>query len=379
MGWRYIASRLNGDGTETILDWNLPLAGPQITNTLSGPDRFRATVEPEVMSLKSPDGGPILEAWSTAIYSELDGHIRSGCILTDVNAKGETLRLTGAGFSGYPTDMPWTDENKAYVSQDPAIAFRDVWTHLQSKPGGDLGLQVNIPSTPARTGTRLDSDPNPRNETTGRYEAPEEPRALELRWDKTFDLGDVISDIVRSTPLDYVEQHTWTGERTIKHELRGGYPRLGRRRDDLRFVVGENVGIMPDARLEDGEYASEVVVLGAGEGSKMVRAHGSRRNKRLRRVALLSDRSITTAPQAQLLAKRELDRRTGDLGFTELMVIDHPHAPVGSYALGDEIFLQTGTAGWQGDISRWLRIVAITYSPEDMGVAALSVVPAPSS
>ena len=34
--WRYIASRLNGDGTETFLSYDVPISGCQVTDVLSG-------------------------------------------------------------------------------------------------------------------------------------------------------------------------------------------------------------------------------------------------------------------------------------------------------------------------------------------------------
>ena len=50
--WRYIASRLNGDGTETFLDFNLPLNDVSVQSSLSGHGGLDAKISPEVVALK---------------------------------------------------------------------------------------------------------------------------------------------------------------------------------------------------------------------------------------------------------------------------------------------------------------------------------------
>ena len=80
--WRYIASRLNGDGTETFLSYDVPLSGGQTTTALSGPGGINGTITPEIAALQDEYGRPILEPWSTAIYAEVDGQIRGGAILS---------------------------------------------------------------------------------------------------------------------------------------------------------------------------------------------------------------------------------------------------------------------------------------------------------
>lgn len=374
MAWRYIATRLRGDGTEEILEWNVPLADPKITKTLSGPDGLSGTIRPEVVNLKAADGSPLIEPWSTALYAEVDGHIRCGGIVSDTKARGDTFSVDALGFAGYPAGMPYLG-SKDYKNTDPTAVVKDVWDYLQAQKGGNLGLVVNLPATPIRTGTRLDTDEQSRNPDNGQYVAETTPAAISLRFDKTHDLGQVIADAVKATPFDYIEQHTWASDRVIRHELIGGYPRLGRRRTDLRFVVGENVFELPDATAEGDAYASEVLVLGAGEGSKMVRTHLSRPTTRLRRAAVVTDRSLTSVAAANLRANAELASRTGELAISELTLLDHPHAPIGSYSLGDELFVHTGPAGWQGDMGVWVRLVELTYSPENLSVAVLKVMP----
>ena len=66
MGWRYIATKLNGDGTETVLDWDLPIVQPSFTDELSGAGGMSGTIAPEIARLRV-DGEPIFVPWSTAL------------------------------------------------------------------------------------------------------------------------------------------------------------------------------------------------------------------------------------------------------------------------------------------------------------------------
>jgi hypothetical protein len=123
----------------------------------------------------------------------------------------------------------------------------------------------------------------------------------------------------------------------------------------------------------DGEaYASEVMVLGAGTGVSMVRGDAHRTTNRLRRVAVVEDKTITTAERAAAIAQAEVAQRSGEVDINELVVWDHPHAPIGSYTVGDEILVST-REGWTSRISLWCRVLSITISPES-GTTSLRVV-----
>ena len=63
--------------------------------------------------------------------------------------------------------------------------------------------------------------------------------------------------------------------------------RIGARRTDLRFAVGENV-VEATPFLIDGDWvANEVIGVGAGEGKQALRESAAVRDGRLRRIALL--------------------------------------------------------------------------------------------
>src|SRR5690606_42144239 len=54
-------------------------------------------------------------------------------------------------------------------------------------------------------------------------------------------------------------------------------------------------------------------------------------------------------------------RRSSDL------VRAHPHAPFGSYQVGDDVLVQTWRA-WE-EVSLWVRIISLSYDPETDEVA----------
>lgn len=373
-GWRYLAYRMNGDGTKTLIDNDVPLSGASLTWTLSGADALSATITPEVARLKGVYGLPILDPWSTAIFAELDGQIRHGSIIDTPLAAGDhSLAAEAVGFSGYPTGQPYT-ANRSRVRTDPLVEARHIWDHLQAQPGGNLGVVLDPTTSPIRIG-----EPARDVEfTTGAGEQVEfEAGPYTLAWWKTADLGAEFEKLATFTPFDFRTEHTWNADRTdIDHRIRLGYPKLGRRRPDLRLQIGENVVEVPGVEILSEDYASEVLMLGAGEGRDMIRATATKATGRLRRAATATDKSLRGRGAAQRAAEAEVDARTGRRTVRDLVLsASHPHAPLGSFELGDELQLR-GSAGWGGELSKWVRVVEITITPEQADTVAISVIEA---
>jgi hypothetical protein len=462
MGWRYIASRLNGDGSESFLEWNLPLTQVKFKDVLSGPPSLSAVIAPEVTRLVV-DGRPLLERWSTAIYPELDGEIQGGFIVTDFTVEGEALNVEAIGFSGYPQGMAFVG-SASWTTVDCLDVARYVWSHLQSQPMGNIGvvlptmsksgvtlgvpavaaytevfvggkwqrksavdasdilpevsgvLSANMTATqttiPLKAIGKFGSLPRPfevsiqgermtvsgisgntltgvtrgvgttkkthgkgayvkHSATPARTVAAKPAEPFRLAEYETHDLGKVFDDMAVQGGYDYREDHVWNGE-AISHTISFGIPTLGRRRDDLRFMLGENVSVPPKIEFDGDDYASEVIMLGAGEGAKMIRSRVTRPDTRIRRTAVVKDPSLTTTARAQSAAQRELAFRLGVEDVTEVLVTEHPNAPIGSFEVGDEIYVQVGY-GWSEDTALWCRVLAITLSPESPSVATLSI------
>lgn len=351
-GWRYYAHRLNGDGTETRLASNVPLRGTGITRDFSGPGGITATISPQHRRLQTAGGEPLFQSWSTAIYAEKDGLIRGAGLVTDLEEDGPELTLDLPGFTYYPVQQPYIGEN-SIVRADACDVARHVWQHLQGKPGGNLGMTFDT----YQSGTLIGTRPAAEGEDAAQYPGP----YILADW-QTKDLGAVFDDMAKAAPFEYLTDHWWDGEQ-VRHHVRMGRD-LGRRRDDLRFVVGENIRVRPPINHGGEEYADEILILGAGEGSKMVRGLQQRASTgRLRRAQVIEAKDVQDTATANRRAAEELAYRLGDPDLDVLEVVDHPNAPLGSYDAGDQIRVRT-RAGWSGELDLWVRILSLTIRPE---------------
>lgn len=352
MEWRYHAFRLEGNGRETPIAWDLELGDVQLLRSLNGAGGLDARVEPEILRMTS-NGDPVFVPWSTAIYAEASGQIRGAGIVTDITVDGPQLAIACTGFTGYLDGLPFTGEFRA-IDVDPLDVARKIWSTVQAQPGGNLGMHV----AGTKSRVRIGAEANPTfTKTGGRSDGP-----YTLNWWSTDNLLQEFEALATETPFDYRETHKWEGER-VKHSLDLGAPTLGGRRDDLRFVVGENVLDQPRLSWGEDEYASEVIVMGAGEGRDMIRGIAQQQKRtRLRRPKVVKDSSIRSGKRATALAEQELRKSTGDADFEEITVRNHPNAPLGSWQMGDEILVQT-EGDWHGAIAVWVRVLSDVIDP----------------
>lgn len=370
-GWSFFAMTLHGDGTETLAAADLPLTSPSVTTALSGTDEIGFDLTPEIARLKRPDGRPLMRSRSTAVYAVLDGLIRCGGMVRSGTAQGHVLRVACHGFVSYLDGLPWTNSTKKLYGADPADVVRMVWAYGQMHPLGNLGVNVSADvKTPARVGVRVAEVKNAKGDIT--TEGVDEPVLLANY--ATHDLSETFMEMLDVGSLDYRETHTLTGD-TVRHDLVLGYPRLGRRRTDIQFKLGVNVAEQPSFEFDDDDYASEVLVVGAGEGDKMLRAHAYVNGAdRIRRVQVIPEKGIGRLATIQAAAAkyaRWLNLEDGDVD--ELVIVPHPLAPVGSWENGDEIFL-SGDALWAGQVAQWVRVLATTYTPGEHPGATVKVV-----
>lgn len=369
-GWRYFAMRLNGDGTETLLDPDLPLSDVTVEDVVSGHNALSGKIEPTYARLIGPDGEPLLQEYSTAIFAENDGDIRGGGILTDSGFDGPAWGLECTGYTGYPIDLPYTGSGYKGIQVDPLDVARDaIWGHIQSQPGGNLGLTFDQTTSPERIGTTLrqvefDTHSGPVSFESGPYK---------LNWYSNHDLAGDFDDLATATPFDYHERHYWDGD-TLRHHVDIGYPRIGRRREDLRFVYGVNVFDAVGMNRDGSVYASGTMVLGAGEGASMIRSlreRPVRPGNRLRRIAVVVDDTIKSRKKADARADQENQWRARLDDLDSIIVRDHPHARLGAVKAGDEIRIE-GQGDWL-DVDMWVRVLSISFQPENGNVAEYKI------
>lgn len=352
--WNVLAGRMTGDGSIEIIETELPIKLSGMTRSLSAPSRIDAAIENKVLRLQKA-GRPILEPWNSVLIVEASGHIRSMTIYQKPTYNGKVWSLDQIGLGGYPIGMPYTGE--AYFTQaDPLDIYRHVWEHLQSQPGGDLGVTIDGTTSPVLVGTpQVEAD-----STSG-------PRSL--TWWDTPDLGKVVDDYSRECPFDWRETFYWDGDNPRCH-IQLGYPIIGGRKPRMRFVLGENMSTMPS--VTEPDYINQAYVLGAGEGRERIRGYSGVNDGRLRRVRVVDDKGITAPQQADQVARDELIAARGKYIVDEIEVFNHSDAPLEAIELGDEVALYAETP-W-AEVDEYVRVVGKTESPQENDRATLQIV-----
>ncbi|MGI5337650.1 hypothetical protein ACQEVS_09765 [Streptomyces sp. CA-181903] len=383
-GWRFIAQRALGE--RQILDWEVPLAlSTNPKRALSGPGQMAGTIDPEYARMIGTDGRPILQEWGTKLYLEIDGWIRWGGIVTDIGYEGPKMTVTCEGLSSYLHGTPFEDRlvsgelidpkdkwagkdknhdgyidgsqprrkippaGKPYTGPriDAYDAFRAIWDHVQSRPYGNIGVQIDGHQLGEKLGSPDGKDP------------------WRLEWWDNPDCGQAIDNLAKELPFDWLETHRWADPEgtEIEHRIRLGKPRLGRKREDLRFADGENIIEPATPKNMADEFANEVVILGAGEGRRMKRAQVHAFDGRLRRVATVTDKTLKSDRALRTRGEQELAGRTMGVQVPMIQILDHPNARFGSWSLGDDIRVQLHVP-WIGDVDVWHRIVGDEISAD---------------
>jgi hypothetical protein len=371
-GWRYLAFTMDGSGgSQAMLSGELPLLDVSFTDVLSGPPQFSATINPLFRQLLGTDSQPLLRPWHCQILAEQDGVLRYGGVLISAPSIGPTLSLDCSGFSGYAKGMPYEGDTQ-WIESDPLDLTRHIWAHIQGGDESNLGMVVDTATNTGgavRLGKALVPDVNgvlPTNSSGD--EGP-----YKLNWYSNDDLGGDIDDLAAQTPFDYHERHQWDSTKTQpKHYLDFGYPRLGQRQGDLRFVLGENIQTLPNIEADGEEYASHVRVLGAGEGSAMTKGEARQWTGGLRRAVTIDRKDVADASRAQSIARRELHSRLLLTNTPQVLVRNTPSAPIGSFGVGDEIRVQV-TEDWRS-VDLWFRVLSSTIRPQDPELMALDLI-----
>lgn len=368
--WNYFATRLHGDGTETVIANELPLGDDtSFTHNANAPIDIQGSIAPEYSYLLDEHGDPLLRKWSTAIYAECDGQIRAGGIYVDDAISDGVLQFDCMGFAGYPNGQPFTEGNSWPLNPyptggiEPMDALRKIWSHLQSQRNGNLGVVIDPMNTGKKIGKMV---------AQGEFDTENGVLSFEytpftLRNYETFDLGETQNSLAEGTPFEYREEHSWNADHTaVQHFIRVGHPRLGSRRHDYRFAVGDNiqpVSIDPP----DDEYADTVLGLGAGEGAAMIRSTVYRTNEdRIRRAVVFEDKAARTAAAIRKTSMSELAARVGVDEVTSISVLPPHVSDLIGVDVGDEVPLSGETA--HRDVEMWVRVLSKTQTPATGGL-----------
>lgn len=349
------------------VSWEFGLREPEIAWNVNTANEITGKVDARELA----DLG--IDEWSHYLHVEQNGEIRCSGIILPWTPGGPEITITAAGVTRYPQGLNYqgnfTLGSPAGQNIDPLDVVRHCWAHLQTYPDGKLGVLVADTKSPVRIG----EPERESNFVANAGTAQEEEVAFTsgpylLKWWEETDIGKEIDDLAKETPFDFREAPRWNAARNdVEQWIELGYPRLGR---DLgasgrAFAQGENL-IEALAPVEDDErYASEVVVLGKGEGTARVRGTVTTRvGKRIRRSALVEVKNADTTTRAQSLAAADLATRHGQLEVDEVhLLATHPLAPFGSFAAGDDIPVRMTVDGYGKVVIRH-RITGFTWRPE---------------
>lgn len=364
--WRYILQAIDGSGNPgAILHPELPLTGVSVTTAVNATDELTGNITPFSRAIKES-----MVEWGCCVWAEAAGQIRGGGILVHKETTGSAMAIECMGLHGYAYGMPYTSGTSYNgVEVDPLDVYRTIWNYIQTQPGGNIGLTLPSLKTGLKIGVEL---------AQGEFDTQEGPISYESGpyqlnfWD-THDLGKAIDDLAADTPFEFREIKEWS-DGVVAARMDVAYPRFNVQRKDLRFVVGENVIIQPKVAYAGDEYANELELLGSGEGRTMVRGSASLpRGNRLRRVVVVEDKTIKSITTAGTRAYNLLKSRIEIGDITEITVLDHQLAPMGSVRPGDEIFLALDY-DWQEGEGFWVRVQQIQYSPDEGNNYVLTVI-----
>jgi hypothetical protein len=189
------------------------------------------------------------------------------------------------------------------------------------------------------------------------------PVAFELAWWNATDIGQEISSIQQEAVFDFKERHRWSDDRKtdVLHKLEFGVPRIGTRKDDLRFVEGENIIIPGQVHRDGSTFSNWVVGIGAGQGSKTVRAPAAVPTDRLHRVIIYTDQTVTRPDRMYVKARRVLHSRLNMDAVVQIVVRNHSNAWFGTFQPGDDIPVRL-RSGWR-NTTIWSRIISMQQDP----------------
>lgn len=351
--------------TGTILSRDLEVSKPKVLRALSGPCNIQFDIDYRDLA----NSGIYFKPYGQIVHVEkiIYGERKiwaSGIVQpSQIDKKTGVLHLECQGFAGYPKGMPALFNWNPLVI-DPFQVVGKMWDHLQSMPGGDLGVTV-YPATSglemlpgyAFDGALLNLD----------------FFAVFIRESDKVDCQDWIDKLARDIPFDYIEQSAWNSDRSaIDKSIYLGYPIAGAQQDNLAFIVNENV-IETSPHIEtEIDWASDIIIDGWFPGTEYSSQLSNADPYRYRRVISQDDARINSDERAAAWARRKLTKRQTPAYFDSIIVdMGHPNAPFGTYDVGDRIWVK-GYMPWVGDINQLHKIIAIAVD-EDSSTCELTL------
>ncbi|QIK62335.1 hypothetical protein G7068_03270 [Leucobacter viscericola] len=191
--------------------------------------------------------------------------------------------------------------------------------------------------------------------------ATDDAGAWKMLWWDTPDAGKLMTEAIEEAGYEWVEWSGWNADKTkILKEIRC-VPTVGRKREDLSFIEGDNVLEVVAIKDDSADYANSVTVIGAGEGKSALRFEVGIADGRRRTPVVIDAKHLTRQTAVENLARVELARRQQKLKVAAVRVdASHANAPRGTFDVGDIIPVDTD-GGWTGRRVFWRRIEEIEW------------------
>lgn len=338
----------------------------EITGTLR-----RALAYQEIRVEGTDRSVPLIRRRGTLIVAD-DGNRQQGFIVEDedeVTPTQDTLSITGVGHSWILKDHPWNAPRYDGVQVDPLSIIRRIFTYVTSYQDA-IDIEVDDTTSTVLVGDEEQtSDEFTRADGTVVDSFDYGPYRLNA-W-STEDLYKELEDLAAETPFEWAEETVMdrNSDAPPRFRIRLGWPRLNPvTRHDHLFQIGLNV-IEPQ-QPEDEDFFTHVLVFGNGDGSDKRRGEAARKpTGRHRKYKIVTDQGLRTHKLCAALAQEIADRADRESRFIEkCRVMDHPAAPVGTFGVGDVIFLQ-GETVWDPDHIQKCRIKQMDRRMSDNSVA----------
>lgn len=354
---RFTVIEVNSD---TILTRDLVVKEPKVRPVLSGPCTMEFKVDQNEQVLSSAgitwkDNGQLVvcEIEIDHVQIIFCWGLTSNCKVDQTTGE---LDVQVTGMLGYPQNRPYL-ENFNPIAVDPFEIAARIWAHLGSFSNANLGITVQ----PASSGTQMlpgfSYDGNILNFDFF---------AVFYRATDLNDSGDIINGLAHDIPFDMVEKAVWNSDRTaLVKWIQLGYPQGGLEQDSLTFRLGVNMIKGEVMEWPDIKQVTDVIVRGWLPG-KVYSSELANADPTVYRTTILEeDAQIDSTERAAAQAKKKLTRRNIPISFKNITIdANHPDGPLGSFDVGDSIYIYAPNYPWYGTIEGWHRVTYIDYDQE---------------
>lgn len=147
MDVQYMAYWLNGNGTQNLMEPDLPLLDVKVTREMNGLGRLTASLPPEWGKTTAFSGRPVIQEWATAIYVEIAGDCFDGFLVVETEDDNDKLTIDAVGFIGYAEGQPWPERGNGFNGRDVRVdlVIQQIWQKVQYFTTSNLGLDVSTP------------------------------------------------------------------------------------------------------------------------------------------------------------------------------------------------------------------------------------------